>query len=101
MHPYAYGSIIHNSQDIRVPTDKWMDVEDVIHICKYNEVLLSHKKKIKSCYLWHWNILWFHLHVESNKYSKWTKITKQKQTFIQREWTGDGRREGVMGGWVK
>ena len=43
MHPYACGSIIHNSQDIGVPTDKWMDVEDVIHICKYNEVLVIKK----------------------------------------------------------
>ena len=46
MYPYACGSIIHNSQDMEatwVPTDKWMDVEDVIHMCKHNEVLVIKK----------------------------------------------------------
>ena len=38
MHPYAYCSIIYNSQDMeatQVSKDKWMNKDDVVCMCMY------------------------------------------------------------------
>ena len=43
MHPYTHGTTIYNSQNMeatKMPINREMDKEDVIHIC--NGILLNH-----------------------------------------------------------
>lgn len=53
VHPYAYCSIILNSQDVEttlVPINKWMDKDGVcvcIHTYIQSTILLIHKKRRK------------------------------------------------------
>ena len=46
IHTYAYGSTIHNSQDMETTQmliEWWMDKKDVVYI--HNGILFNHEKK--------------------------------------------------------
>ena len=54
MHPCVYCSIIYNSQvreATQVVINRWMDKERVVCMCVCDGILLSHKKRMKTCHL--------------------------------------------------
>ena len=93
LHLSVYSSIIYSCQGMEavwVSINRWMDEEDVV--CAYSGILLSHKKwKFAICsnmrgvgrHCAKWNksekgrCWWYHLHVDSKKYNKLVKKTKQ------------------------
>ena len=53
MHPYVNNSTMYNSQDMEttcMPTDRWMDKEDMVRVCNgILLLLLSHFSRVRLC----------------------------------------------------
>ena len=94
MHPSVHSSTIYNSQHTeatQVSIDRWMDKEEVVHIC--NGILLNHKKEWNNAFAATWMDLEIIIlsevsQTEKNKYHDITYTWKLKKwyklTYLQK-----------------
>ena len=72
-HPYVHSSTIHNSQNMEttsMSTNKWMDKEDILYICK-----MEHYSTIKMNEIMPFSAIW----MERNDHTKWSKSERKRK----------------------